>query len=128
MQIIFDEKEYILPMVTGTNPKFVFDEIIHKEIPYEEMENRYMEIILFSLPASFDVYQFSKKEQLLSKASLYSSYKVDLLTIAVGPENHDMVLLNPKKKGAHIGRVSYTITCKHIEDINIRVKKSKSVH
>lgn len=125
MQIIFDEKEYILPMVTGTNPKFVFDEIIHKEIPYEEMENRYMEVILFSLPASFDVYQFSKKEQLLAKASLYSSYKVDLLTIAVGPENHDMVLLNPKKKGAHIGRVSYTITCKHIEDINIRVKKAK---
>ena len=46
MQIIFDEKEYILPMVTGTNPKFVFDEIIHKEIPYEEIQvkNRSFEL------------------------------------------------------------------------------------
>ena len=39
MQIIFDEKEYILPLVTGSNPKFTFDEIITQEMKYEEMED-----------------------------------------------------------------------------------------
>ena len=125
MQIIFDEKEYILPLVTGSNPKFTFDEIITQEMKYEEMEDKYVQISLYWLPASFDLYQYSQKDQLLKNAQIYSSYKVDLLTIAVGPENHDMVLLDPKKRGMHIGRISYTITCKHIDDINIKIKKAK---
>ena len=34
MKIIFDDKEYILPLVTGKDPKFTFDQIIIKELKY----------------------------------------------------------------------------------------------
>ena len=122
MVIIFDKKQYTLPLVTGKNPKFNFDEIIHKEIKYEEMENKYMEVILYSLPITFDIYSQSKIELLIESASLYSAFKIDLLTVALGPENHNMVLLDPKKKYVHLGRISYTIECKQIDDINILIK------
>ena len=38
MVIIFDTKRYILPLVTGTDPRFNFNEEIYKEIKYEDME------------------------------------------------------------------------------------------
>ena len=125
MVIIFDKKQYTLPLVTGKNPKFNFDERIYKEIKYEEMENKYMEVILYSLPITFDIYSQNKIELLIESASLYSAFKIDLLTVALGPENHNMVLLDPKKKYVHLGRISYTIECKQIDDINILIKSVK---
>ena len=125
MVIIFDKKQYTLPLVTGKNPKFNFDERIYKEIKYEEMENKYMEVILYSLPITFDIYSQNKIELLIENASLYSAFKIDLLTVALGPENHNMVLLDPKRKYVHLGRISYTIECKQIDDINILIKSVK---
>ena len=75
MVIIFDKKQYTLPLVTGKKPKFNFDEIIYKEIKYEEMENKYMEVILYSLPITFDIYSQNKIELLIESASLYSAFK-----------------------------------------------------
>ena len=123
MVIIFDGKKYILPLVTGTDPKFNFNEEIHKEFKYEDMEKKYMEILIYYLPNNFDIYKMGKLENLVKVANFYSGYKIDLLTIAVGPENHNMILLNNNIPNIKLGRISYTIKCTHVEKINIIIKK-----
>ena len=126
MKIIFDDLEYVLPLVSGTNPKFTFDQVIVKELRYEELENKYLEVIFYYLPSSFDVYNLNGgKEKLLEIANIYSSYKIDLLTIVVGPESHNIVLSSPQKKFHHLGRVMYTISCKHIANINFKINNVK---
>ena len=122
MKIIFDDKEYILPLVTGKDPKFTFDQIITKELKYDQLEKKYMELILYSLPSSVDLYH-NTKENLLKQAEIYSSYKISLLTIVVGPEFHNLALLSPSKK--QIGRVMYIITSKQIANINITINSVK---
>ena len=124
MVIIFDKKQYTLPIVTGKNPKFNFDQTIVKEMKYEEMENKFMEIILYTLPIDFDIFS-QKIDILLQQSTVYSAFKIDLLTVALGPENHNIVLLDLKKKFVHLGRISYTIECKQIDDINILIKSVK---
>ena len=47
MKIIFDNEEFILPLVIGQNPKFNFDQFITKQYKYEQLEKTYMEIILY---------------------------------------------------------------------------------
>ena len=126
MKIIFDGLEYVLPLVSGTNPKFTFDQIIVKDLKYDQLETKYLEIILYSLPSSFDLYNSGGgKEKLLEKASIYSAFKVDLLTIIAGPEFHNIVLSSPKKKFHHLGRVMYTIACKHLSNINVKINSVK---
>ena len=124
MKIIFDDLEYILPLETGTDPKFNFDQTITKQLKYDQLEKKYLEIIFYSLPSSVDLY-FNTKDQLLQQAEIYSSYKISLLTIVVGPEFHNLVLSSPKKKGTHLGRVMYIITCKQIANINIKINSVK---
>ena len=126
MKIIFDTDEYILPLVTGQNPKFNFDQIITKQYKYEQLENTYMEIILYSLPNSLDIYSISgTKNELIKKANFYSSFRISLLTIVIGPEFHNLRLLSPYKRNEHLGRVMYVITCKQIANINIKINNVK---
>ena len=124
MKIIFDDLEYILPLETGTDPKFNFDQTITKQLKYEQLEKKYLDIIFYSLPSSVDLYLYTK-DQLLQQAEIYSSYKISLLTIVVGPEFHNFVLSSPWKKGIHLGRVMYIITCKQIANINIKINSVK---
>ena len=124
MKIIFDDSVYILPVVSGKDPKFNFDRIITKQFKYEQLEKKYMEIILYSLPSSFDFYTYTLN-QLIEKGELYSSYKISLLTIVVGPEFHNLVLTSPIKKNIHLGRIMYIITCKQLANINITIKSVK---
>ena len=122
MKIIFDDLEYVLPLVTGKDPKFNFDKIITKQLKYEQLEQKYLEVTLYSLPSSVDLY-YNTKEKLLEQAEIYSSYKISLLTIVVGPEFHNLMLTSPWKKGIHLGRVMYIITCKQLANINIKINK-----
>ena len=122
MKIIFDDLEYVLPLVTGKDPKFNFDKTITKQIKYEQLEQKYLEVTLYSLPSSVDLY-YNTKEKLLEQAEIYSSYKISLLTIVVGPEFHNLMLTSPWKKGIHLGRVMYIITCKQLANINIKINK-----
>ena len=124
MKIIFDDLEYILPLEKGKDPKFSFDQTIIKQLKYEELERKYLQVILYSLPSSVDFY-FNTKAKLLEQADIYSSYKINLLTIVFGPEFHNLVLSSPWKKGTHLGRVMYMITCKHISNINIKINNVK---
>ena len=122
MKIIFDNEEFILPLAMGQNPKFNFDQIITKQYKYEQLEKVYMELMIFSLPKTFDIYSITgTKNDLIQKASLYSSFRISLLTIVIGPEFHNLRLISPFKKNEHLGRVMYTITCKQIANINIKI-------
>ena len=126
MKIIFDNSDYVLPLVSGQNPKFSFDQIFTKQLKYDELEKKFMEIIIYSLPSSVDLYAMgATKEKLLEQANIYSSYKISLLTIVVGPEFHNLALTSPWKKKEHLGRVMYTITCKQIANINIKINSAK---
>ena len=124
MKIIFDDLEYVLPLETGKDPKFNFDKIIIKQLKYAQLEQKYLEVSLYSLPSSVDLY-YNTKEKLLEQAEIYSSYKISLLTIVVGPEFHNLMLTSPWKKGSHLGRVMYIITCKQLANINIKINKVK---
>ena len=126
MKIIFDKDEFILPLVTGPNPKFNFDQVITKQYKYEDLEKTYMEIILYNFPKTVDIYSISgTKTDLIQQAELYSSFKISLLTIVVGPEFHNLRLVSPVKKNIHLGRIMYVITCKQIANINIKVNSVK---
>ena len=126
MKIIFDDEEFILPLVTGQNPKFNFDQIINKQYKYKELENKYIQIIIYSLSKTEDIYIIGKtKNELIEKADIYSSFKISLLTIIIGPEFHNLGLISPYKKNMYIGRVMYIITCKQISNINIKINNVK---
>ena len=125
MKIIFDQTVEISTLESGRNPKFKLDKFYVKQIRFDEMENKYLEIILYHLPSTFDIYKEGNIENILKKAQLYSSFKIDLLTIAVGPEFHNIVLKPPKKKVERLGRIMYTITCKQLADINVKINSVK---
>ena len=126
MKIIFDNEEFILPLVMGQNPKFNFDQYITKQYRYEQLETTYMEIMLYSLPNTDNICSIGNtKDELIEKADLYSWFKISLLTIAIGPEFHNLGLVSPHKKGMHLGRVMYIITCKQIAVINVKVNNVK---
>ena len=124
MKIRFDQTEYTSTLQIGSNPKFNFDQIITKEIKFDDMENRYLEIILLYLPSNYDTYNNGSLEKILKNAKLYSSFKIDLLTLAVGPEFHNIILTSPKKM-ERVGRIMYTITCKQIANINVKINTVK---
>jgi len=58
-----------------------------------------------------------------------SSLKVDLLTIAIGPEHHDIRLLD-RNNINQIGRISFNISCFHMENVflNIQTLEFKISH
>ena len=56
MKILFDNEENILPVVSGMKPKFNFDQIYYRNIKFNDLEKKYMEIIIYNLPANFDLY------------------------------------------------------------------------
>ena len=125
MKIIFDDQEDILPIVTGEKPKFNFDKIYIKNLKFSELENKYMEIIIYCLPSNFDLYSGGTLQNLVKKATLFSSFKIDLLTLVVGPEFHNIILKSPYQKFKHVGRIMYTIICKHLSEISVRVNRVK---
>ena len=125
MKILFDNNEFITTLQSGKNPKFNYDELIIKQMKFDEMENKYLEIIIFCLPNTFDYTKEGSRENIIKKSKIYSSFKIDLLTLAVGPEFHDIVLISPKKKVEKLGRIMYTITCKQIANINVKINSVK---
>ena len=59
---------------------------------------------------------------MLAKGVITSAIKVDLLTIAIGPEHHDLRLVDLKNPSNSIGRISFNIASHHKEKISINVK------
>jgi hypothetical protein len=74
------------------------------------------------LPKTVDIFKFPSVNEALEKSSLFSSIKVDLLTIAIGPEHHDLCLLEEKKPFNLLGRMSFNVFCAHIEKIGLNIK------
>ncbi len=124
LKILFDDNQYISTLKRGKNPKFNLDQTITQEFKFNDMENKFFEIILYCLPLSFDYCKEGSLENIIKKAKVYSSLKIDILTLAVGPEYHNIVLTSPKKK-ERVGRIMYTITCKHIANINVKINSVK---
>jgi hypothetical protein len=128
MQIIFDGKEYPLSFGSGNNPSFIFDETVGKEILFNKMSTSYMEIFLYThknKSKNVQVFKNMTKGEILSGTQLFSCLKIDLLTLALAPEKHDIVLLDPKRNRVQLGRINYNISCRQIEDISIKVKSFK---
>ena len=125
MKILFDDCQYLSTLQTGKNPKFNFDKIIIKEMRFDEMEKKYLEIILYCLPPSFDFFKEGGSiENMIKKSKIFSSFKIDLLTLAVGPEYHNIILTSPKNS-EKLGRIMYMITCKQISNINVKINSVK---
>ena len=128
MQIIFDGKEYPLSFGSGNNPSFIFDETVGKEILFSKMSTSYMEIFLYThknKSKNVQVFKNMTKGEILSGTQLFSCLKIDLLTLALAPEKHDIVLLDPKRNRVQLGRINYNLSCRQIEDISIKVKSFK---
>ena len=128
MQVIFDGKEYPLSFGSGNNPSFIFDETIGKEIVFNKMPSSYMEIFLYTHKnesKNVQVFKNMTKGEILAGTQLFSCLKIDLLTLALAPEKHDLVLLDPKRTRVQLGRINYNLSCKQIEDISIKVKSFK---
>ena len=128
MQIIFDGKEYPLSFGSGNNPSFIFDETIGKEILFNKMSTSYMDIYLYThknKSKNVQVFKNMTKGEILSGTQLFSCLKIDLLTLALAPEKHDIVLLDPKRNRVQLGRINYNLSCRQIEDISIKVKSFK---
>ena len=125
MKILFDNQEFITTLQSGKNPKFNYDELIIKQMRFDEMENKYLEIILYCLPIAFDYTKEGSRENIIKKSKIYSSFKIDLLTLAVGPEFHNIILSSPKKNSERLGRIMYTVVCKQISNINVKINSVK---
>ena len=76
-----------------------------------------------------DILKIKDWQDYLTYEHIMSSLKVDLLTIAIGPEHHDIRLLD-RNNINRIGRISFNISCSHLENIflNIQTLKFKISH
>ena len=128
MQIIFDGKEYPLSFGYGNNPSFIFDEAIGKEILFNKMSSSFMEIYLYThkyMSKNVQVFKNMTKGEILAETQIFSCLKVDLLTLVLAPEKHDLPLIDPKRNRVQLGRINYNISCKQVEDITIKIKSFK---
>ena len=125
LHIIFDNKEYPLCFSSGKNPKFIFDESFGIEIEFNKLEEAFLEITIYSHSLIDDPHKLISltKGEILNKSEKYSSLKIDLLTLAIAPEHHDFALFDLQKSHLQIGRISYCISCKHIENIICKIDK-----
>ena len=125
LQIIFDNKEYPLCFSCGKNPKFIFDESFQKEIEFIKLEESFLEINIYSHSLIDEPHKLTSltKGEILNESQKYSSLKIDLLTLAIAPEHHDIALFDIKKSHLQKGRISYIINCKHIENIICKIEK-----
>ena len=123
LYIIFDNDEQQITYASGNNPKFSFDTTIEKEIPYNQLEDSYLEIFIYSLPLNtqIETLKTQNSKDVINSATLYSALKIDLLTLAIAPEHHDIGLVDNKKKHIQIGRINYMVSCSHIENIHIQL-------
>ena len=115
----FDNNEYPLCIASGKNPKFIFNESFEKKIEFDKLEESFLEVTIYihSLIDNPQKLNSLTKGEILNESEKYSSFKIDLLTLAIAPEHHDIALYDLKKSHLLIGRISYTITCKHIENV-----------
>ena len=128
LQIIFDGKEFPLSFGKGINPSFVFDETFGKEITFEKMSSSFLEIYLYKYKSTLNDSKnlaCMTKGEILTESQIYSCFKINLLTIALSPEKHDLVLTDPKKIRVQHGRINYSITCNHIADLNLKINGFK---
>ena len=121
LQVILDGKEFPLSFGKGTEPNFVFDETLGKEITFEDMSTSYLEIYLYTHKAMLNNIQTLTKGEILAESQIYSCFKINLLTIALAPKKHDLILLDPKRLRVQLGRISYCVSCRHVEDLYIRI-------
>ena len=125
MKIIFDKQEDILPIASGVKPKFNFDKLYYTNIKFDDLENKFMEIVIYNLPSDFDLYNGGSLENLIKKANIFAAIKIDFLTLVVGPEFHNIILRTPNKNHESVGRITYTIICKQLADIKVKIDKVK---
>ena len=131
LRIIFDGKEYPLSFGNGKNPNFIFDETIGKEITFEKMENSYFEVYLYTHKSKSTNMQFYKEKtmtEILNEAQIFACFKINLLTVALAPKNHDLELVDPRRNGNNrvvLGRINYCASCRQVENISIKVKSFK---
>ena len=123
LQIIFDGKEFPLSFGHGNNPSFVFNETFGKEITFEKLSTSFMEINLYTHKTMLnnENLPYMTKGEILSQSQIFSFFKINLLTLAIAPEKHDFVLIDPKRIRVQLGRISYYISCKHMEDISMKI-------
>ena len=78
------------------NPKFIFEESFLKEIKFEDLENSFLEINIYSHSMIDNSYKITTltKNEILNSSQKYSSLKIDLLTLAIAPEHHDLPLFD----------------------------------
>lgn len=86
------------------------------------------------MPKTTKLGDMSDLALLAKKLTPISRMNIDLLTIAIGPEHHDLRLLDLQvkknllflfliwKNKNSIGRLSFNISCSHIENIEIKLK------
>jgi hypothetical protein len=61
-------------------------------------------------------------DDFIKNGIMISQIKVDLMTIAIAPEHHDICLKDIKKPHPIIGRISFNIACSHIDFISLNIK------
>ena len=128
LYIIFDGKDFPMVFGKGNNPNFVFNQTFAKEITFEKMATSYLEVYLFTYKSNLNDKRnidFMTKAEILAQAQIFSCFKINLLTLALAPEKHDLVLIDPKRIRVQLGRISYFVSCKHIEDVNLKITKFK---
>ena len=123
LKVILDGKEFPLSFGKGNNPSFIFNETLGKEITFEKMSTSYLEIYIYTHKGQLSNIQSLTKGEILAESQIYSCFKINLLTIALAPKKHDLILLDPKRLRVRIGRISYYVSCRHVEDLYIKVNK-----
>ncbi len=58
----------------------------------------------------------------LAKSVINARMKIDLLTLAIGPEHHDICLNDTHQPHGIIGRVNFDVLCSHIQSVTLRIK------
>ena len=125
LQIIFDGKEFPLSFGNGNNPTFIFNETIGKEITFEKMTTSFLEVNLYTHKNLLNNDHSLTKGEILAESQIYSCFKINLLTIALAPNRHDLELIDPRRIKVELGRINYFASCYHIEDLYLRISKFK---
>lgn len=116
-------------IIKGSEIKFQIEETLKIKRLFVDLTKPFIKIDFYSFNDQKPTGESLNNDELIKNTIPISSFTIDLLTIAIGPEHHDLPLyayLDNSNKKSSIGRISFNINCNHMNEIQFSVASFKA--
>lgn len=112
-------KTFTTKLSPGPYVKYNLKEELNINFTFEDLVNLQFQLIIFEIPKSLSANKYKSLEVYSQTNRPYSVLNIDLLTLVIGPEHHDIQLNNGNNK---VGRAIFDTVFTHLSNIYIEFK------